>query len=367
MGALRLMLALCVVVGHSEGPILGYWGVEAFYAVNLFFIISGFYMSLVLNEKYTGPASNTTFYLNRIIRLYPTYWIAMALALLVAIVGGSLGNLYGWFLSLGPATRAFYLATNIFIVGQDLPYTYCFTPRGSAECIWGGQFGLNPVCWSISVELMFYAVAPYVLRSRGRTLSFLALGTAYACAIQLLRFPLALSLVSPHADLTTLAYFHAPSSILFFALGGVAYHFVYKAILRGKVVFSPWTYLLVLLAIIPISFTHTILPWSHALIYTGLIPVLFILTKSSKIDRFIGDLSYPAYMFHFPILALMKPLHLAAKGPLFNRATAVTAVTIAWSCLVLLFIERPLDARREQLASALGKLRRLNRSPLPNS
>lgn len=51
MGLIRLFLALSVVVHHlgSERP---FWWVHAGVAVILFYMVSGFYMALVLNEKY---------------------------------------------------------------------------------------------------------------------------------------------------------------------------------------------------------------------------------------------------------------------------------------------------------------------------
>ncbi|EPR37113.1 hypothetical protein dsx2_1056 [Desulfovibrio sp. X2] len=52
MGVLRLFLALSVVAGHAQSTVFGYRGIPATYAVNCFFIISGFYMSMILNGKY---------------------------------------------------------------------------------------------------------------------------------------------------------------------------------------------------------------------------------------------------------------------------------------------------------------------------
>jgi len=57
MGAIRILLALSVVLWHVQGqhPRL----LNASVAVLLFFVISGFYMALVINEKvplYWGSA-----------------------------------------------------------------------------------------------------------------------------------------------------------------------------------------------------------------------------------------------------------------------------------------------------------------------
>jgi hypothetical protein len=62
MGSLRLFLALSVAFGHFGVP-LGFPTSDI--AVQSFFVISGFYMALVLNEKY-GPGSYWLFISNRL-------------------------------------------------------------------------------------------------------------------------------------------------------------------------------------------------------------------------------------------------------------------------------------------------------------
>ena len=68
MGVFRLILALAVVLGHTayEGPRLMSPGD----AVHVFFVISGFYMCMVLRRKYGCSARGVgVFYLNRFLRL----------------------------------------------------------------------------------------------------------------------------------------------------------------------------------------------------------------------------------------------------------------------------------------------------------
>jgi len=73
MGTLRLLLALSVVAAHC-GAIAGLRFVGGPMAVQAFFIRSGFFMALILNEKYTG--NNNSYWLfisNRFFRRYPFY------------------------------------------------------------------------------------------------------------------------------------------------------------------------------------------------------------------------------------------------------------------------------------------------------
>ena len=87
MGLIRLLLALAVVVGHSW-QIRGLSFVTPSFAVSIFFAISGFYMALVLNSKYdVSLRGSRLFWSNRLLRLFPTYWIVFLLTLVV--YGGS--------------------------------------------------------------------------------------------------------------------------------------------------------------------------------------------------------------------------------------------------------------------------------------
>ena len=56
MGLIRALLAISVILAHSES-FLGLSLVGGKVAVQAFFIISGFYMALILNEKYIGGNS----------------------------------------------------------------------------------------------------------------------------------------------------------------------------------------------------------------------------------------------------------------------------------------------------------------------
>jgi len=53
MGTIRLLLAVSVLAFHSA-PIAGLQLPDGIVAVQSFYVISGFYMSLILTERYLG-------------------------------------------------------------------------------------------------------------------------------------------------------------------------------------------------------------------------------------------------------------------------------------------------------------------------
>src|SRR5947209_991086 len=79
MGLLRLMLACSVVLSHSGAGVV-FTGPDK--AVQTFYIISGFYIAMVL-DKTEAYKSASLFYSNRFLRLWPSY-IFIALSTLIA-------------------------------------------------------------------------------------------------------------------------------------------------------------------------------------------------------------------------------------------------------------------------------------------
>jgi len=63
MGLLRIILAIAVLVAHS-GNLFGLKLTGGTVAVEVFFIISGFYMTMILDKKYTGKGSYYLFLSN---------------------------------------------------------------------------------------------------------------------------------------------------------------------------------------------------------------------------------------------------------------------------------------------------------------
>ena len=128
MGLLRFLLALTVVLGHSSS-IFGFELVGGALAVQAFYIISGFYMTLILNEKYVGiNGSYKLFMSNRLLRLFPIYWTVLLLTILFSVFisiytnGNDLGSFtyYAeyWHV-MGFGSFVYFVFTNLFLFLQD--------------------------------------------------------------------------------------------------------------------------------------------------------------------------------------------------------------------------------------------------------
>lgn len=333
MGFLRLFLALCVIAGHAGTTVFGFLGIGAWYSVNLFFIISGFYMAMVLNEKYKDAPVNV-FYKSRALRLYPIYFIGIAIYLVT-----SSGFFYTQvYQQLDVLYKIFLLLQNIFIIGQDVSSVIC-SKTITGECINPVLMTINPPAWSLSVELIFYIVAPFILKSSKRTVMFFFYGVAYLIAITFLKFPVDASYFE-NSTYKSFYYFFYPSSFVYFAAGALSYHF-------SKGSFTP-KYMLMLLSILLSSLTFTEMPMWHMFFISASIPLIFGLTKSNKLDRVIGEISFPAYIIHIPILVFLRGEQEILKPLLehISLGTMTAIITCALGLVLHLTIEKGIDRFR---------------------
>lgn len=337
MGFLRLFLALSVIAGHTKSTVFGFHGIGAPYAVNFFFIISGFYMAMVLNGKYkhTGP---WRFYKSRALRLFPTYYIGLLAAMF--LLRHQLAPLWA---ELTISGRWFMALQNALILGQDVSHLVC-TPTLAGGCADPFRVTINPPAWSLAVELCFYLAAPFILKSVKRTLIFILVGCLYLLLLDDLTFPLhGMAFFQDSAPRFALDYYLYPSSFIFFGGGAMAYHLHQRT-------FTPH-YGMALLTLGALAFTTTSMPFWHLLFMGLAIPVLFEYTAKNKLDRTIGELSYPAYILHYPAMVFVS--HLGEKHPaLFTYIDLGTAVALV-CCSAGLIIHFTLDRRINRMRETI--------------
>jgi peptidoglycan/LPS O-acetylase OafA/YrhL len=337
MGLLRLFLALSVIAGHSQTTVFGYNGIGAWYAVNFFFIISGFYMAMVLNEKYKD-ISHIHFYKSRLLRLLPAYYISVLIAFLV-----SFSSAVGFFEHLSLSGKVYFIFQNLFIFGQDLSYLFCVKTK-SLSCAYPVAMTINPPAWSLAVELGFYFIAPYFLKSEKKTFVLFLLGCFYFLSLNAIHFPLEQTDYFRSVDISAFNYYFYPSSFVFFGGGALAYHLSKRSL-------NPH-YFVAIFAIILLSFTQTIMPFWHLLFISLAIPVLFDYTATNQIDRSIGEMSYPTYILHFPVLLFLRPFTLTHPEyfKFIGLGSWVSIVSIAIGLLIYFLIEKRVTKYRSHYA-----------------
>ncbi len=336
MGTLRFLLALAVVISHcmvfGNATVFGASFIGSYLAVRSFFIISGFYMWLILHEKYVGQnGSYRLFITNRFLRLYPAYWVVLIATVVVAVVEGiffkqipnRLSSFVAYTPLLHPSTVMVLIFSNLFIFGQDIicflgfAHTggFIFTTHSGLE----SDFMLVPQSWSLSLELFFYLMVPFIARKN----SWLSIGLIIICAV---------------AELV--AYLHGynnviwnyrcfPFAFAFFLLGGICYE-IYKKIKDSTFSNPLLTGIWAVLCLVIIFYQY--LPgddaklWVYTLLFAMALPFIFYLTKNYKWDRYVGELSYPLYLVHVLVILVLKYTDISNT---FSGITAIICSTLA--------------------------------------
>jgi peptidoglycan/LPS O-acetylase OafA/YrhL len=343
VGLLRLFLALCVIAGHTKSDVFGSisW-IWSTMAVFVFFVISGFYMALVMDTKYRSVGIGD-FYLSRAARIYPTYWLAaiFSVASLLFMHGtgffGQLSELALW--------QKIYLAfTNIFVFGQDATHLFCMRVENGG-CLPNNQYLLNAPGWSISAELMFYLICPLLVRSLAGSSLMIFFGLVYALIVSKIDIStFQLIFDNPGMPLASLTYYFFPASFAFFGAGACAYYAVYK-VSRGEVKVNAVNYIVAVLILIAADKVFTpILSWWWVALMAMMAPSVFLATKDLKYDRLIGELSYPVYMFHYPIMKVFEFYKFQDSWIGLGNITAIVSIVIG--VVVYVAIDKPIDKWR---------------------
>lgn len=304
MGIFRLFFAISVLLGHIQIQ----YPISPIYAVQGFYIISGFYMSLILNEKYNSPDDNLLFLKKRAFRLLPTYWLIAILSISIAYIFYCKGESnilffdFNKFPSNATCTTYLYIfITNFIVWGQDLALFLGISSETGNIFLSTSSFAEEypmlrymaiPVAWSVSSEFTFYIIAPYILRNRKKIIISLFLLSAFS------------NIITNYYGLNDSNWrFRFFPSILMYFLAGYYTYLLYKRIdfykptTRYKYIVSFFS-LFFLTIILHLNIPYAI--HSAFLISTCslAIPYLFYSFRNSKNDRTIGEMSYPLYLIH---------------------------------------------------------------------
>ena len=374
MGFLRLLLAAAVVAEHST-PICGVSFTGGHLAVRLFFIISGFYMALILTTKYTADHPNRCwlFISNRFLRIYPCYYVVLFLSLAFYAAASfylhhpadrlalwhtawSHGQIWGLFLvSLCQLTVVgmdaicvfvYNIAQGIHLPGVDTSAaSVAWLPTAGADpsgTVPAWRFLFVPQSWTISIELLFYLVVPWLISWRTRNLVILAgLSSVAYFANCLFVYP-ALS------DL--LGYFFFPFHLFLFILGMLACRHSVAFLAR---VSRPFKIAMVAALFSGMAFSQFMPeelrnPVSITLVALSL-PILFDWTKKSRFQKWVGDLSYPVYICHILVKwALLGVMGVSKKGVTSPPGWLLLLGSIALAALLLWLVDYPIDRWRQR-------------------
>src|SRR5450830_917750 len=323
---LRAIAIIAVVISHAFPTLLS----GGFIGVDIFFVISGFLISSILiKDLQAGTFSLGHFYARRIIRLFP----ALIAVLMFCLAFGWLALLADEYTLLGKHTLAGSAFISNLVFWSEASY---FDVAAEAKPL------LH--LWSLGVEEQFYLAWPLILlllwRIRANPGPAIAALAALSFALNIYQ-----ATHNPTAD------FYSPLTRLWELLAGAMLASVADrwkpSLTLGNAMSLAGTLLIVvgLTTITPSSLfpgALALLPVIGAvlLIAAGSPGLINRMILSNRLLVGLGLISYPLYLWHWPLLSFARIIE-SATPPLETRiALVILATALAWATYRL--IERPI-------------------------
>jgi peptidoglycan/LPS O-acetylase OafA/YrhL len=341
---LRGLAVLAVVCHHLFAhtglsiPFLGHLG--GLLGVQLFFLISGY---LIVQSAYAYPLS--AYVVWRLLRIFPVYWLLVL----------------GWSAWYGKLHWAQLQAGWPDFVANLLALTH-FVPAALF------RYDVLTVSWTLSIELAWYLLVPLIVWLAGRwpgrgfwpvlLLTALSISSAwvglahagkldgwYASAI-------ARAGIAPVNDFARFAFIvnAFPAQLVFFVMGCLIWRYQAKLervpgwlLLSLAVIFAGW----------PEQWNHWLSLNPSFASGVGLAALFLLVLRQQRwrlsVLKWLGDVSYPVYLLHVPVLLLVFQ-----QGHFSGWPAAVLALLIIFVAAMALhrWVELPCIALGRKLITS---------------
>jgi peptidoglycan/LPS O-acetylase OafA/YrhL len=334
INGLRAVAVLSVLGFHAGLP--GFSG--GFVGVDIFFVISGYLISrIILSEREAGKFSLIGFYGKRVKRILPALLLVLAATWIM-----------GWFVLTpedfrrvgGHMEASSYFSVNLWLYRQSGALAGYFHPDAR-------HFPLLHL-WSLSIEEQFYLFWPALLLVLFKARRFLGLGIGVIFLASLV-FCIVLTTTN--------------STGAFYFLSTRAWELALGAWLAQREVFSkpaPVSMrasnlragLGIALMLASVAFLNDKAPWPGFLALAPAVGCALVIASPGanlssrllghRVAQFFGLISYPLYLWHWPLLAMAHNLdgdHLSVLLKAQLLGLSVLLAFLTWTLL-----ERPVAA-----------------------
>jgi peptidoglycan/LPS O-acetylase OafA/YrhL len=337
LGFFRLVLSIWVIDHHFgwsrtyiEPPLVARFGVENFgylgighISVMAFFVLSGYVITWVLNNKYPANGIGVkAFLVGRFIRIYPLYWTiitVIAVVFYLTAVPGverpqlEIERLIGDYLLIPYGIIGFFYFFNRYAYGMiDVP------------------------AWTLPYDMVFYLIAPWVVLRKRILATIIVLELVYVVVLS--------QLGPQYFDGWHEAYFttgHA--TLLAFCVGALAYY--YRQVVIHDSVLIGATLALLYFAFAPYGLTNLYI--NHVLVIAVSTVLVLALKKRSPLDNLFSELTYSTYLLHLPVYEVLSWFEVtyASVWALF--------MTYVMAFAVVKYFEAPLERKRAALTAVM--------------
>lgn len=318
LNGIRFLAALVVIVHHVE--MAKYWfglpniydssfvgGVFGELGIILFFVLSGFLITYLLLEEHrrTGTIGIKAFYMRRILRIWPVYYLVVIFSLFI-IPNFHFFDIPGLSEQINDGFFLKSLAYMSFM--PNLGYTfYEHIPYATQT-------------WSVGVEEQFYLLWPVLMLYAVKKQKVLQVLVATVIIYLLVKTIVVVGHIADPASVPMLKswLFWDHFSIDCMALGGIsAYLLFYRKEKALKILFNKYlqAFLYIILAIITVK--GLIIPWYSKELFAIIFMVLILNLAANKNTlisleykplNYLGKISYGLYMYHNFVLTLVLKL-----------------------------------------------------------
>lgn len=327
--------------------------------VTMFFVLSGFLITYLLfaERKETGKVDIKQFYIRRILRIWPLYFVLTFLGFFV------FPNIEVFRVPIQERFFLMYFNENLILFLLFLPNLAFSIYRTAIPNI--GHL------WSIGVEEQFYLIWPWVITKAKNFLRTIVIFIFIIVAIKALI--LLLSAFVNANWLVVLKKFMAMSKLECMAIGALGAYYLFHE--NKKVldfIYKPWVFVLSILIIL---FGLLVIPMriqdgAHLLYSVCFLIVILNVSSNPRslvnfeypIFSFLGKISYGIYMYHMAVAAFV--LHLARDTWKFGMDLKPLESLIVYSCVLLItilvatvsyyLIELPFIRRKKKVSSILS-------------
>lgn len=308
---------------------------HGYLAVDFFFILSGFVISYAYDDRWGKNLSMGNFFKRRLIRLHPMVIMGAVLGAITFCLQGSVQ----W--------DGTHIATSMIML--SLLCTILFIPampgvgyevRGNGE-----MFPLNGPCWSLFFEYIgniLYALFIRRLPTKALAVLVVLLGAGLAT--------FAITDVSGYGNigvgwtLDAVNFLGGSLRMLFpFSLGMLLARNFRPIKVRGAF----WICTILLIVLFSVPFLEGTESFSRNGVYEAFciiiaFPILLWIgasgsttdNRSTKICKFLGDISYPLYVVHYPFMYLFYAWLIKNQLFTFGETWQVALGVYAWNILI---------------------------------
>jgi len=311
---------------------------HGYLAVDFFFVLSGFVVAYAYDDRW-GKMTQWDFYKRRLIRLQP-----------MVIMGSLIGAALFYFQSSGAfpliaATPVWKMLLMMLIGCTLIPVPISMDIRG-----WQEMHPLNGPAWSLFFEYIANILYAVIVRRFSKLLLSVLVVLSACFLIQYL-------VMGPQGDV--IGGWALDKTQLHVGFARVLYPFFAGVLLcrmgkliRVKGAFWVCSLLIVIVLAVPrIGGSEHL--WMNGLYESFVIVIVFPLIVSIgaggnitgkysiKLCKFLGDLSYPLYITHYPLIYVYvawvanNKIPLGAYGLFVGFLLLITSIIIAYACLKL--------------------------------